>query len=94
MKLLFAPEAEEDFRAALEFLAERNPTFAAALGRRIFGVVDQLAAGDFDGPECALTTGERVHSFAVPPVRIYYRRESDALWVLRIYDQRRQPIEK
>lgn len=36
MTILFAPEAEEDFAALVGYLAERNPTAAAQLGRRIF----------------------------------------------------------
>ena len=93
MTVLFAPEAEDDFHAAISYLRDRNPDAAAALGERVFAVIDQLAAGDFEGPETALTTGERVRSFAVP-LRIYYQRHGDALWVLRIYDQRRHPIEE
>jgi hypothetical protein len=32
---------------------------------------------DFEGAELKLTTGELVRSWAVPPYRIYYRREPD-----------------
>ena len=88
----FAPEAEEDFAALVGYLAERNPTTAAALGRRIFSVIDKLAERRFDGPETVLESGEVVQSWAVPPVRIYYRRHLDALWVVRIYHQARSPI--
>jgi len=90
--VLFAPEAEEDFREMIEYLAERNPDAAARLGGRILCVAEQLDAGDFEGPEQELTSGERVRSWAVPPVRIYYQRQEDALWVLRIYHQARKPI--
>lgn len=92
MSVLFAPEAEQDLRELLEYLAERNPDAAAKLGQRILSIVDQLAASDFDGPEQQLTSGERVRSWAVPPVRVYYQRQDDALWVLRIYHQARRPI--
>ena len=94
MTILFAPEAEEDFRTIVEFLHARNPRAAAALADRIFAVIDQIAGGEFEGVERELTTGERVRSFPVPPVRIYYQRTSDRLWILRIYDQRREPIER
>ncbi len=43
MTVLFAPEAEEDFAALVGYLAERNTTAAAALGRKIFSVIDKLA---------------------------------------------------
>ncbi len=64
MTILFAPEAEDDFREVIGYLRQRNPVAAAALGERIFAIIDQLAAGDFDGPGRELTTGERVRSFA------------------------------
>jgi plasmid stabilization system protein ParE len=78
----FAPEAEDDFAAVIGYLAERNPTAAAELGRRIFAIIDKLAANEFDGSEQMLTSGEVVRSWAVPPVRIYYRRHGDMFWVV------------
>ncbi len=92
MTISFAPEAEEDFRALVKYVAERNPAAAPSLSDRIFAIVDQLAAGDFDGPEVQLVTGEWVRSWAAPPVRIYYQRHANALWVVRIYHQARPPI--
>lgn len=52
---------------------------------------DELADEHFEGPEQRLRTGERVRSWPVPPFRIYYLRREQLL-VLRIYDQRREPI--
>lgn len=92
MVILFAPEAEEDFAAVVGYLAEKHPAAAAALGRKIFAVIDRLAARDFDGPETTLTTGDVVQSWAVPPVRLYYQRHADTLWIVRIYHQARPPI--
>lgn len=92
MTILFAPEAEDDFAALIEYLAQRNPTAAAELGRRIFSVIDKLAERRFDGPVTTLETGEPVQSWAMPPVRIYYQRHEDVLWVVRIHHQARPPI--
>jgi plasmid stabilization system protein ParE len=88
----FAPDAEEDFRAVIDFIAEHNLTAAADFSERLFSVIDQLEAGDFDGPEVELTAGDVLRSWAVPPVRIYYQRHGDVLWVARIYHQSRSPI--
>lgn len=92
MTVIFAPEAEEDFRALIDYLHERNPAAAAAFSERIFAVVERLSSGAFDGPEQHLRTGEAVRSWAIPPVRLYYQRTDDVLWVLRIYHQARSPI--
>jgi plasmid stabilization system protein ParE len=88
----FSPEAETDFATVIGYLAERNPTAAAEHGRRIFAVIDKLAAGDFEGTEQVLVTGEPVRSWAVPPVRIYYQRHPEGFWVIRIHHQARPPI--
>jgi plasmid stabilization system protein ParE len=90
--IYFSPEAERDFAAVIGYLAERNPRAAAELGQRIFALIDKLVAGEFEGPEHVLTSGERVHSWAVPPVRIYYQRPQGAFWVVRIYHQALPPI--
>ena len=92
MTIYFAPEAGEDFAAVVGYLVERNPTAAAAVGKRIFATIDKLARGDFEGAELALATGEIVRSWPVPPVRIYYQRHGNALWVVRIYHHARSPI--
>jgi len=95
VKIAFAPEAVEDLAAAVEYLQERNPQVAAATADAILGVIDRLAAGEFDGPERALRiTGERVRSWPVRPYRIYYRREGETLTVLRIHHSARRPISR
>jgi plasmid stabilization system protein ParE len=90
----FAPQAEADVAAVIVYLAERNPVAAQEFGKRIFALVDKLAAGDFDGPEQTLSSGQIVRSWPLPPVRNYYQRQTDAFWVLRIYHQAQQPITK
>jgi plasmid stabilization system protein ParE len=88
----FSPEAEADFADVVGYLAGRNLVAAGELGRRIFGAVDRLARGQLDGPEHTLETGALVHSWPVPPVRIYYQRRGSALWIVRLYHQSRLPI--
>lgn len=92
MNISFSPEAEADFASVVGYLAERNRVAATELGRRIFAMIDKLARRDFEGPEQTLLTGEVVRSWPVPPVRIYYRRRADALWIVRLYHQAREPI--
>ena len=92
MTVHFSPEAEADFAAVIGYLVERNPVAASEFADRIFGVIDRLAEQQFDGPEQTLASGDVVRSWPVPPVRIYYQRRTDALWVLRIYHQAQTPI--
>lgn len=92
MTVYFSPEAEADFAAVVGYLVDRNPVAASELAERIFMIIDRLADQQFDGPEQMLASGDVVRSWPVPPVRIYYQRRSDALWVLRIYHQAQAPI--
>lgn len=94
MTVHFAPQAEADFAAIVEYLAERNPAAAAALGERIFSVIDRLARKEFEGPEQTLVSGEVVRSWSVPPLRVYYQRQPSAFWVLRVYHGAQRPIVK
>ena len=92
MTVHFSPEAEADYAAVVSYLVERNPVAASEFAERIFGVIGRLAEQQFDGPEQTLASGDVVRSWPVPPVRIYYQRHTDALWVLRIYHQAQTPI--
>ena len=92
MTIEYTPEARHDLVDAIARVHRENPLAAARLADRILSRVERLAAGDFDGAELTLTTGERVRSWAVSPYRIYYRREPNRLLVVRVYHQARQPI--
>ena len=92
MKVIFAPEALADLEATVEFIRERDHDAAARLAERVLDLIDELAADSFDGPETELRSGERVRSWPVPPLRVYYRRKDGALQVLRIYHHARRPL--
>jgi plasmid stabilization system protein ParE len=92
VKVSFAPEAEEDLAALLEYLIERNPAAALELERRIFSTMGRLVERAFEGFEQTLSNGEVVRSWAVTPVRIYYQRGPEGLRIVRIYHQARRPI--
>ena len=92
MKILFAPEAEQDLDTAVDFLVGRNPPAAVQLVDGIRLLVSQLAEGEFDGPVQILRSGETVRSWPLPPFRLYYQRTDEVLLVVRIYHQARRLI--
>ena len=93
MRLVVAPEAFDDLASAAGYIAQHNPSAAARLVDRVLEVLDLLAEGALDGPRRTLSSGLEVRSWPVPPLRIFYRREPDALVVLRIYHQARRPLD-
>lgn len=92
MRVTFAPQAVEDLRIVVGYIAQHSPAAAERLADRVFELVDRLAEGAFDGPEYTLTSGERVRSWPVVPLRIDYQRATDELRILRVYHQKREPI--
>jgi plasmid stabilization system protein ParE len=76
VKVRFLAKARADLSAAVQHVAKDNPTAAQELAERILAVIKRLASGEFEGPECQLTSGRVVHSWPVPPLRIYYRRSN------------------
>jgi plasmid stabilization system protein ParE len=92
--VVWTVEGADDFLSALTYLRQRNPAAADALSRRIdqaLGMLDELP---LDGPETKLEGGEAVRSWPVSPFRAYYQRRGGDVLVVRLYDQRRKPIER
>ena len=92
MKVTWSPEAVDDFEAAVDYLLEHNPDAASGFAARLLSVIDTPVDGRFDGPRRRLSSGETVRTWGMRPYRIYYRRDSEALSILHIHQQRAAPI--
>lgn len=88
----YSEAAVSDLEAALEHVRTFNSLAATQLAERVLSAVESLAAGEFEGPEQVLASGERVRSWPVRPLRLYYQRTNEALHVVRIYHQSRRPL--
>lgn len=94
MRIVVAPKAREDLRQALEYIKQDNPEAARRALGRLLEVIGMLASGAVEGREVALRDGRRVHTWPVPPYRIYYRKGAKEFHVVRVYHQARRPIER
>jgi plasmid stabilization system protein ParE len=94
LKVVWSPIAADEFDAAIGYLAERNPQAARKLAESVLAAIDRLGAEPLDGRAHTLRTGEVVRGWPVPPLRVYYQRAEGVLLVVRVYDQRREPIER
>jgi plasmid stabilization system protein ParE len=92
VRVVFAPEAEQDLNSAVDFLADHSPPAAVQLLAGVRSLVQRLLNADFEGPQQQLRSGETVRSWPLPPYRLYYQRTSEALRIVRIYHQARRPI--
>lgn len=94
MPIVWSSEGADDFLAALTYLRERNRAAAERLMREVNAALEQLDELPIEGPEVRLSSGVLVRSWPVPPFRVYYRRRGRDLLVVRLYAQRREPIEQ
>lgn len=93
MNVVWAPEALDDVTAAVDYLVTHHARDAAnKLVVRLLALTEKLATEPIDGPEQMLTNGQRVRGWPLPPFRVYYQRNGDALTVLRVYHQRKVPL--
>jgi plasmid stabilization system protein ParE len=88
----FSQLAEEDLQRALDYIAEHSPRAALKLAARIHDRLAALDEGTFEGSPAKLMSGESVRTWIVRPFRILYERDSDGIYVVRIYHGRRRPI--
>jgi plasmid stabilization system protein ParE len=93
VSIQWLPEAESDLFAVAEWLSERSPRAALALSDRIDEVLSLLRDG-LEGRTATLTDGREARRWPVGTLVIYYRRRGDVLEVLRVFDARREPIER
>lgn len=92
MSVVLAPEAIEDLAAAVDYLTEHSPDAADRLIDRAFALFRALEQREFEGPLQKLRNGLEVRSWPLPPFRVYYRRGTEGLVVLRVYHQARRPM--
>ena len=92
MTVSYSPEAREDLREELDYLDERSQEAAINLSEQLDKVINDLAAGAFDGTTQQLTTGEVVQSWPVGSLRVIYQRREEVFYIVRIYHQARRPI--
>jgi toxin ParE1/3/4 len=87
MKVLLSDKASRDLLRIYSYIAERNPTAAEALVRRIDEKFDQLSDLPFIGRErSSLAPGLR--SVVVGTHLIFYTVSSDSITVVRVIDGR------
>jgi plasmid stabilization system protein ParE len=94
LKVVWSPVAADEFDATIGYLAERNPLAGRKLAEAVLAAIDRLCAEPLDGRPHRLRTGDVVRGWPVPPLRVYYQRAEGVLFIVRVYDQRREPIER
>lgn len=90
----WSDQAIEDLDGAASWIERRNPRAARELIDAIGDTVTSLAAREFEGREVVIDDGRAVRRWPAGSLVIYYRRRGDVLELLRVFDARREPIER
>jgi len=94
MKVILAPLAAADLAEAHEFFRSYSSAAADRFLLQFSEALGVLSLAPRAGVVVRLRDGRRVHSWPIPPYRVYYRVKADELQVVRIYHQARRPIER
>ena len=83
-EVIWTEPALNDLDAIADYIALDNPTAARDLVRRIFKHVDQLAIHPDSGSRPRELKGWSYRQIIEPPCRVFYRRESDLVYILYV----------
>ena len=91
-RLRWSRLADLDLQAAHAFLFERNPDAARRFAASILDAAERLRDHPEMGPVARdLTPYGRYRHWVSGHHRIIYRIDSETIWILRVWDARRNP---
>ena len=83
-EVIWTEPALNDLDAIADYIALDDPAAARGLVKRIFDRVDQLAAHPDSGSKPPELKGWSYRQIVEPPCRVFYRRESDTVYILYV----------
>ena len=84
VEVIWTEPALSDLDAIADYIALENPEAARALVQRVFRHVGQLAAHPKSGSRPQELRGWRFRQVVEPPCRIFYRQDSNRVYVLHV----------
>lgn len=84
VEIVWTEPALNDLDAIADYIALDDPAAARELVQRIFKHVDQLAAHPGRGSKPVELRGSRYRQIVEPPCRVFYRHESDTVYILYV----------
>lgn len=83
-EVVWTEPALSDLDAIADYIALENPDAARELVQRIFYHVGQLATRPQSGSKPQELRGWRFRQIVEPPCRVFYREESDGVYILYV----------
>ena len=89
-EVIWTEPAPSDLDAIADYIALENPAAAKKIVRRIFKLVGQLADHPLSGSTPSELEGGRYRQIIEPPCRIFYRHETDRVYILHVMRSERR----
>jgi toxin ParE1/3/4 len=83
-EVVWTEPALSDLDAIADYIALENPDATRELVRRILHRVGQLATHPQSGPKPHELRGWRYRQIVEPPCRVFYREDSDRVYILYV----------
>jgi addiction module RelE/StbE family toxin len=83
-EVIWTERALADLEAIADYIAIENPTTARAFVRRVFEHVDKLEQHPLLGLVPPELKDSRYRQIVEPPCRIFYRQETDRVFILHV----------
>jgi addiction module RelE/StbE family toxin len=83
-KIIWSPEAVDDLEAISEYISRDSQTIAARVIERLLDAVDRLADFPRLGPRIREWKRSPYRHVVVPPYRVIYRIETEAVFVIAV----------
>ncbi|GAA0711652.1 type II toxin-antitoxin system RelE/ParE family toxin [Dokdonella soli] len=83
-QIIWTEPALGDLEAIADFIALENPVAAAALVRRVFDHIGQLADHPESGSRPRELKRSRYRQIVEPPCRVFYRHDGSTVFILHV----------
>lgn len=83
-EIIWTEPALSDLEAIADYIALEDPLAAAALVRRLFGHVGQLAEHPDSGSRPSELKRSRYRQIVEPPCRVFYRHDRNVVYILHV----------
>ena len=83
-RIIWTEPALQDLDEIADYISLDKPTAARRFVQRVFERIEQLATLPKSGAVPAELKGTQYRQLVIPPVRIFYRAQSDAVYIVYV----------
>jgi addiction module RelE/StbE family toxin len=83
-RIIWTEPALHDLDEIADYISLDKPVAATRFVQRVFERIEQLATHPMSGSMPAELKGTQYRQLVIPPVRIFYRAQNDAVYIVHI----------